>query len=392
MRLKLKSKRILLGVVGTAAAWLLAVVSVAGQAAPAPKPVMAEDVFKSVQVLKGITVNEFMQTMGFFSASLGLNCTSCHGEESGSDWASYADDRPLRKQTTRRMVLMVNALNRANFQGRQIVTCYSCHRGDIRPQIIPSLDVQYAEPAYIEPDELPEQAPRAPAADQVLDKYLQAIGGLQRLAGISSISAKGIRQDYDDVVEKYPVEVVARATGQHATTVRSRNGDRSVVFDGIGGWNAAPLSEVPVPVLPMTAEELDAAKVDAALFFPAKLKQALTQWRVGFPTTIDNRDVLFVQGISPAGSPVKLYFDRESGLLIRQVRYSKTIVGRVPTKVDYADYRDVAGVKLPFHVVTTWTDGRSITELSDVQVNVAIETTRFGRPAVPVPVSEPPAR
>ncbi|MEQ1575916.1 MAG: photosynthetic reaction center cytochrome c subunit family protein, partial [Vicinamibacterales bacterium] len=382
----LKSKRILLGVVGTAAAWLLAVASVAGQAAPAPKPVMAEDVFKSVQVLKGITVNEFMQTMGFFSASLGLNCTSCHGEESGSDWASYADDRPLRKQTTRRMVLMVNALNRANFQGRQIVTCYSCHRGDIRPQIIPSLDVQYAEPVYIEPDELPEQAPRAPAADQVLDKYLQAIGGLQRLAGISSISAKGIRQDYDDVIEKYPVEVVARATGQHATTVRSRNGDRSVVFDGIGGWIAAPLSEVPVPVLPMTAEELDAAKVDAALFFPAKLKQSLTQWRVGFPTTIDNRDVLFVQGISPAGSAVKLYFDRESGLLIRQVRYSKTMVGRVPTKVEYADYRDVAGVKLPFRMVTTWTDGRSITELSDVQVNVAIETTKFGRPAVPVPV------
>ncbi|MEQ1574071.1 MAG: photosynthetic reaction center cytochrome c subunit family protein [Vicinamibacterales bacterium] len=377
---------------GAAAAWLLAVASVAGQAAPAQRPVMAEDVFKSVQVLKGITVNEFMQTMGFFSASLGLNCTSCHGEDSGSDWASYADDKPLRKQTTRRMVLMVNALNRASFQGRQVVTCYSCHRGDIRPQIIPSLEVQYAEPAYIEPDELSEQAPRAPAADQVLDKYLQAVGGVPRLAGISSMSATGVRQDYDDLIEKYPVEVFARVTGQHATTVRSRNGDRSTVFDGTGGWIAAPLSEVPVPVLPMTAEELDAAKVDAALFFPATLKLALTQWRVGFPTTIDNRDVLLVQGFSPAGSPVKLYFDRESGLLTRLVRYSKTIVGRVPTKVDYGDYRDVSGVKIPFRVVTTWTDGRSVTELSDVRVNVAIDTSRFGRPAVPVPLPEPAAR
>jgi hypothetical protein len=271
-----------------------------------------------------------------------------------------------------------------------VVTCYSCHRGDIRPQVIPSLEVQYAEPAYIEPDVLAEQAPRAPAADQVLDKYLQAIGGVSRLAGITSLTAKGIRQDFDDIVEQYPVEVFARATGQHATIVRSRNGDRSTVFDGSRGWLAAPLTEVPVPVLPMVAEDIDAARVDAALFFPARLKQSFTQWRVGFPTTIGDRDVLFVQGFSVAGSPVKLYFDKESGLLLRQVRYSKTMAGRVPTQVDYSDYRDVAGVKIPFHLVTTWTGGRSTTKLSDVQVNTAIDAARFGRPPVPVP--QAPAR
>lgn len=382
----------LFGAMGTTLVWLLAVASIAGQAAPAQKPVMAEDVFKSVQVLKGISVNEFMETMGFFSASLGLNCTSCHGDDSGSDWASFADDTPVRKQTARRMVLMMNALNRNSFQGRQVVTCYSCHRGDIRPQIIPSLAVQYAEPAFIEPDELLAQAPRAPAADRVLDKYLQALGGTQRLAAVTSFAAKGSRQDYDDVLEKYPVDIFATAIGQHATIVHSRNGDRSRIYDGRVGWIGAPETEAPVSVLPMIAADLDGARADADLFFPARIKQAFTQWRVGFPTTVGDREVELVQGTGAGGRPVKLYFDKESGLLLRQVRYSGTPVGRVPTQVDYFDYRDVSGVKMPFRWITTWTDGRSVTELTTVQANVPIDAAKFGKPLPPVPQSGPAAR
>ena len=83
---------------------------------------MAENVFKNVQVLKGIPVDQFMGTMGFFSASLGLNCTDCHVENSGGDWARYADDTP-RKQMTRRMMLMVNGINQMYFARRQVVTC-----------------------------------------------------------------------------------------------------------------------------------------------------------------------------------------------------------------------------------------------------------------------------
>src|SRR5262245_9734123 len=103
---------------------------------------MAEDVFKNVQVLKGIPVDQFMETMGFFSASLALNCTSCHGVESASDAARFADDPPLKK-TARKMILMVRAINRDNFAGAGLVTCYSCHRGGERPKITPSLADQY---------------------------------------------------------------------------------------------------------------------------------------------------------------------------------------------------------------------------------------------------------
>ena len=115
---------------------------VRGQAAPpAPagqKPLLSEQAFKNVRVLRGIPVKEFMDTMGFFAASLSLNCSDCHSQASASSWPNYADDTPL-KQATLRMILMVNAINRANFNGEPNVTCYTCHRGSQRPKAIPSL-------------------------------------------------------------------------------------------------------------------------------------------------------------------------------------------------------------------------------------------------------------
>ena len=153
-----------------------------GQAAP-EKPLMAEDVFKNVQVLKGISVAEFMDTMGFFSSSLGLNCTGCHTAESLGSWEKYADDALPRKRMTRVMVQMVNAINQNNFGGRRAVTCVSCHRGSTSPRVIPSLAEQYATAPAEDPNdiEIPRQAAPGPSADEILDKYIQAAGGAERL-------------------------------------------------------------------------------------------------------------------------------------------------------------------------------------------------------------------
>ena len=75
---------------------------------------MSDELFKNVQVLKGIPVDEFLDTMGMFAAATGLNCTDCHIPESGGSWARYADDNQL-KRTTRGMVAMVNGINKSYF-------------------------------------------------------------------------------------------------------------------------------------------------------------------------------------------------------------------------------------------------------------------------------------
>jgi outer membrane lipoprotein-sorting protein len=138
-----------------------------------------------------------------------------------------------------------------------------------------------------------------------------------------------------------------------------------------------------VPVLALSGADLEAARLDAEISFPAGIKQALSEWRVGFPGNINDRDVQVVQGMSAGRSPVKLYFDQESGLLVRLVRYLDSPVGLNPTQIDYSDYREVAGVKMPFRWTVTWLDGRSTTELSEVQVKVPIDSGKFAQPATP---------
>jgi len=370
-----------LGTAAFASAVLLCVAPVSGQTASEPRPQMAEDVFKNVQVLKGISVSEFMGTMGFFSASLSLNCTDCHVSESSGDWAKYADDTGL-KRTARRMIVMVNTINKSNFAGRRAVTCYSCHRGTTFPKVIPNLADQYSAPPPDDPNEIEVRGnvPATVSAEPILDKYIQALGGAQRLAALTSFAAKGTYQGYDTDLEAVPFDVFAKAPDQRAAIIHLRIGESTTIYDGRAGWIAA--SDKPVRLLALAGEDLDAVKLEAALAIPTAIKQALGQWRAGFPkAVIGDREVQIVQGIATGGSRVKLFFDKQSGLLVRVVRYTDTAVGVIPSQTDYSDYREVAGVKLPFRWIVTWTDGQSTVELSDVQPNVVIDASKFARPA-----------
>lgn len=381
--MKFGSRAILRATAATSVVCLLSVPVIRAQDTPGQRPPMAEEVFKNVQILKGIPVDQFMGTMGFFSASLGLNCTDCHVDESGGNWARYADDS-ARKQTARKMMLMVNTINQMNFGGRQVVTCNTCHRGNSRPNVMPSLDLLYSSPPADEPGDLIQQAPGQPPADQILDRYLQALGGLQRVAALISFTAKGSYIGYDDA-DKSPLEIYARAPGQYTMIAHSRSGDTTWTFDGRSAWIAAPATDRPVPVLAITGQDLDGVKLESEAFFPARIKQALTNWRTGFPTFINDREVNVMQGTTANGGTATLCFDVETGLLTRLVRFSNSPVGRVVTRVDYSDYREVAGVKMPFKWTVTWLDGRSTYELASVQPNVAIDASRFAKPAPSAP-------
>jgi photosynthetic reaction center cytochrome c subunit len=367
---------------------LLGAALASGQAVPEPKPQRAEEVFKNIQVLKGIPVDEFMSTMGVFSAALGMSCEDCHAAND-SKWENFALDTSPRKLRARGMIQMMSAINKSYFGGRQVVTCYSCHRGSDRPKVTASLANLYGAGPPEEPDDIIAQAPGQPPADQILDKYLQALGGAQRLANLTSFVAKGTNSGYGPEGGKRPVEIYAKAPGQRTTVIHTDNGDSTTTCDGSAGWIAAPLR--PVPVLTLTATDLDGAKLDAELAFPARIKQALGRWRVGFPATIDDRDVQVVQGTTAGGVIATLYFDAESGLLVRLVRYSNSVVGRIPTQIDYADYRDVSGVKMPFRWTVTWLDGRENFELSEVLANTPIEAAKFTKPAPSAPPASRPA-
>ncbi len=341
----------------------------------------AEEVFKNIQVLKGVPVNEFMGTMGVFSAALGMSCEDCHAAND-SKWENYAADTSERKRTARRMIAMMFGINKVYFGGRQVVTCYSCHRGGDHPKATVSLSALYGA-APDDDDEIVQQAQDAPSVDQLFDKYVGALGGAERLAKLTSFVAKGTSSGYGPESDKRPIEIFAKSPRQRTVVIHTANGDSTTSYDGRNGWIAAPLR--PVAVVPLTGGELEGAKLDAELNFPARIKEtlgeSLGQWRVGRPATIDKRKVQVVQGASTSGDAIgTFYFDTESGLLVRLVRYASSPVGRIPTQYDYADYREVAGVKLPFRWTMTWVDGRENVELTEVQPNVAIDPAKFAKP------------
>jgi photosynthetic reaction center cytochrome c subunit len=354
------------------------------------KPLMAEDVFKNVQLLKGISVKEFMDTMGFFSAATGLNCIDCHDPQGASSLAAYAIDTPL-KQTARKMILMVNMLNKTTFGGQRKVTCYTCHRATDQPKTIPSLLEQYStQPDDPDEAEVVSKGGALPAneasSDQILQKYVQSVGGATQAAKLTSFVAKGTYEGYDSLSEKVPIEIYAKAPDELTTVVHTQQGDSVSTYDGTHGWVAA--ADKLMRVLPLSGGDLEGAKMDACLWFPVQLNEQF-KWHTGFPAVaIDDHPVEVVQATGAGNPGTKLYFDKQTGLLVRQVRYSDTAVGVIPTQIDYSDYREVNGVKMPFHVVVTWTDGRSTIELSEIQPNVRVDPAKFAMPAPPRPAKQ----
>jgi hypothetical protein len=268
-----------------------------------------------------------------------------------------------------------------------MVTCYTCHRSNDTPKIVPSLTEQYEVVPDVDPNDVKsggrDRAPGGPSADQILDNYIQALGGAQRLANLTSFIAKGTYEGFDTADSKVPAEVYAKAPGQRTTIVHAvgeggATKDSTTTYDGRNGWIAA--RNTLVPVLTLTGGNLDGAKVDAELSFPGQIKQTLVNWSSDFPeTSIDGHAVRVVQG-TIGNSLVKLYFDKESGLLVRQLRYANTVVGPNPTEVDYSDYREVSGIKLSFKWIVSWTDGRSTLEMTNVQLDAPIDAAKFAKP------------
>jgi photosynthetic reaction center cytochrome c subunit len=364
--------------------WLAGLTLIAtprAQTRPAASSGNAGEVFKNVTTagLKDLTVDDFVASMGVISADLGLDCADCH-PNAGTDKADFVVDTP-RKNTARRMVDMVVAINRTNFNGQQRVTCWTCHHGRITPATTVGLDSWYDVP-NMENDDTVRQGSGLPSADQILDKYIEALGGAQKLAGITSFIATGTAVGYGELGGNAEFSAFAKAPNQRTILITYKDHPErpssTWVFDGRTGWISTPrglLGEYE-----LRGGELDGARLEAQVSFPGQIKQALTGWRGAARQSVGDHDFLVVQGSGPRGFLATLYFDPRSGLLSRLVRYTPSAIGRIPTQIDYSDYRDVGGVKFPFEYKFTWLDGRYTAKLNDVKTNVTVDPAKFGKP------------
>jgi hypothetical protein len=348
--------------------------------AAGPAKITAGEFFKNVTTptLKDLTPDDFILAMGLVADNLGLDCADCH-PGAGSDKVDWVIDTP-QKKTARKMIEMVGQINKTNFGGVQMVTCWTCHHGRDRPATTIALDAVYSTPNS-ERDDLVTAVPGQSAA-AIFDKYIAALGGAQRLAGITSYIATGKSVGYEGLGGQGEFNIYAKSPNMKTTEISFKDhpdrGKSIWAFNGRTGWITTPrglLGEYEV-----TGTGLDGVRFDAQMAFPGQIKTLFTNWRVGQMETLGDRDFNVIQGGTARGLLVTLYFDTKTNLLSRMIVYTSSPIGRAPQQVDFDDYRDVGGVKFPFKDTFLWLDGRWTAEISSVKTNVTIDPAKFGKP------------
>lgn len=375
------------GVALVVATWAFASRDANAQAASAPAgtpgPKKAEEQFKNIQMLKGVPADQLIPAMQFITASLGVECEFCHVQ------GAFEKDDKKPKQTARKMIEMMFTINADNFDGKREVTCNSCHRGSTDPVAIPA--VMEEEPKAMADTKKPESPmgegaeakPAGPPATELLDKYLQAVGGAVALEKVTSRVMKGTITFGDRNV---PIDIFSKAPDKRMSITHTPDGDSISAFDGHEGWLGAPKR----PVHDMHGPDIDAAAMDADLQFPVHLKDMFSEAQVRGTEKIDDHDTYLVVGKREGKTPLRLYFDVHSGLLVRLVRYGETPLGRLPTQIDYADYHESDGVKIPFRWTLARPGGRFTIQVSQMKQNVPVDDGKFIKPPSPPEAQGPP--
>jgi photosynthetic reaction center cytochrome c subunit len=324
--------------------------------------------FKNIQALKDIPADQLIPTMQFIAGALGVDCEFCHVEH-----AMDKDDKK-EKQTARKMMEMELAINKAHFKNEIEVTCYTCHRGSPHPVGVPILTVNAVKMPEHEHREISAQE-SLPTADQILDKYLAAAGGADALHKIKTRMQKGT---VDAMGAQYPIEIYSEAPEKRVSVSHPPFGESVTAFNGQAGWLTTPRG-----VHPMNSSELLSARIDAEIYFPARIRELYQEFKVLPGETIDGHATFLVTAKGASAPPLRLYFDQQTSLLVRLIRYTETPLGRNPLEVDYTDYRDTGGLKIPYQWTLTRTNGSFTIRINTVQDNAPIDEKLFVMPAIP---------
>lgn len=327
----------------------------------------AEQVYKNITQLKGTPADQLGPAMQFIATSLGVDCEFCHVQGKMD-----ADDKPAKK-TAREMMAMTAMINKSSFGGRQQVTCYSCHHGLSHPASMPPV-LESDAPMRTEAAVTTPPAGAAATVDQILDKYVDALGGADALRRVTSRVMKGVIVTGG---QQTPIELFTKAPNMRVSISHMGSADSLTAFDGTAGW----LGTTGRPAREMSAAESAAAGLDAEFYLPLRLKEIYPQLRRGRPETIRGVDCEVLNGSSAGHPAVRLYFEKTTGLLVRMVRYADTSMGRMPTQIDYADYKDAGGAKAAYRWTLSRPNGRFTIQIAEMKANVPIEDARFRKPA-----------
>lgn len=404
------------------------------QAPPAAAPLTAAamkgktagEFYKNVKVLKDIPAADLHNSMEYITVALGVGCAYCH------TIGKFDVDDKHEKNVARNMIRMMLAIDANAFDGKRELTCFTCHRGApigaptpvfdgekapkeaTAAEIFPPLAVRGI--SSLDPDMSPSKAPATvasgapaapkpmaaapaplPGAAEVFSKYEQALGGKAALAKVSSLVQKGTVEMMvppppvppgtpagPPTLGTVPAELDRKIPGKAVIALQFPG--RPLAFEGSDGvisWVGAREE---------TGDEL-ARRRELAEFPPGmKFMEDHTKVQVDAREKIGDHDAYRVVGVRPDGSAIdRLYFDAQTGLLLRSYSTMQSVLGSFPEETNYDDYRSVSGIMVPFSMVFMRPDEKRIYKWSQADANAPIEESRFTKPLPPPPPRARPA-
>jgi photosynthetic reaction center cytochrome c subunit len=367
----------------------------APQAPAAPTGPLAPEKYKNIEVLKDIPADQLDTTMRFISASTGMRCTECHVQEADGQFSFDKDDKKP-KQDAREMIKLERGINQQFFNNRVQVTCNTCHRGSNRPVAVPGLAEMFtaeqlaamnaparqggppqgAPPAGGAPGQAPggRGGPPLPAVDDVIAKYVTAIGGQAAVEKLQSLVLSGTLTNRSGQNLAFTIE--QKSPTKYRETVQSQPNATTRAFDGAAGWR----QDGQQPAATLAGLTLQQATRIADLGLATSLKTRYEGLRAVRGLPINGTATLGLSGTTAPNVTDTLYFDASTGLLLRRTISTRTPLGNLPEQIDYSDYRDVAGVKLPFTIKRASWEFVDTLKVVDVKPNAQVADGRFTKP------------
>lgn len=332
----------------------------------------AEEVYQNVQVLRGVRASTFMNTMFFQRYALGVSCSYCHV---GTEW--HKDDKP-EKVKAREMMRMVESINATHFGGKPVVNCVSCHNGAVKP----ALDIQ-SRRVPIQNMIGPRPAPggqkpmTTKSVEEVIAKYIGALGTADALAKVKSRVVKGNMITSDGGI--VPFEDSYLRDPASTLSVRhfgSSLGDFVTGYDGEAGWNSDNRG-----LTPQRGEALAQLRMNAMFEDRANIRTVYSGLVVTGMDSVGSTPTYVITGTSTVtGRVERLYFDAQSGLLLRRSVETRSVFGAIVNDTYYENYRVVDGIMIPTMVSEFTPDFGTIKKATSVEHNVPLERTKFAMP------------
>lgn len=323
----------------------------------------AAEAFKNIQVLKDMPASKLGQTMDFIAASLGVRCDFCHVRP-------FDKDEKPEKQTARKMMMMVQAINKDNFHGNTVVSCATCHQGHAEPISFPPVA------GLVEPEPDKDQS-SLPTLDEILQKYQTAIGGSDAIAKISSRETKYTTEG--GRFGKLEVDSFQKAPGKLYQQITMQQGMMTRVYDGSSAW--MQMSGPQGRTRQIEGSELESMRADAQLFRGLALKDSESNASVLGRGKLGGVQVYAVGTRSADGDRSFYFFDASTGLLIDIYTMEQNPLGSTMTTQEFSDYRDVDGVKIPFTIKEGSPGAVQTIHYSEVKQNVTVDDSKFSKPA-----------